>query len=197
MRGLGRWVVYSRPRAWLGMMVEIPGLLRGVDLPRGAICLDIATGLGWASAGIERRDPTARIVSLDFDRTILPRTREYRKAHGEASPAVCQADAKRLPFHSGAFDLVVCLYGLHHVCGYAEALREIARVLKSSGFFAMIDPVRKSGTPPGGHHGTEVLTREELDRMLRETGFEVLKSRLSLGRVQTVTRKAGSAVIAS
>jgi ubiquinone/menaquinone biosynthesis C-methylase UbiE len=200
MRGIGRWIVYGRPRAWLGMTLEIPNLLRGIDLPRGAFCLDIATGLGWASAGIARRDPSARVVSLDYDATILPYTREYLNAHGAAAnAALCRADAKHLPFRDGAFDLVVCLYGLHHVCGYREALREIARVLRPAGTFAMIDPVRKSGKPRAGHHGhhgLEVPTREELDRMLREAGFANVMSQLSLGRTKAIARKVGSATLA-
>src|SRR5690348_2133195 len=165
MRGLGRWFVYSRPRAWLGMAVEVPRLLRDVELARGARCLDIATGLGWASAGLLRRDPSARVVALDYDESILPRTREYLAAHGAArGTALCRADGKRLPFRAGSFDLVLCLYGLHHFRGYLDALREIARVLKPDGTFALIDPVRGAGKPPGGHHGTEVPTIAELDR---------------------------------
>ena len=191
MRGIGRWLVYSRPRAWLGMAVEVPRLLRGVSIPRGARCLDIATGIGWASAGLARRDPSTRIVALDYDGAILPRTREYLAARGAAaSTALCRADAKLLPFRDGSFDLVLCLYGLHHFRGYLEALREIARVLKSSGTFALIDPIRRPGKPPGGHHGTEVPTSEELDRMLGEAGFEILRSRISLRRVKAVTHKA-------
>jgi ubiquinone/menaquinone biosynthesis C-methylase UbiE len=191
MRGLGRWFVYSRPRAWLGMAVEVPRLLRGVEIPRGARCLDIATGLGWASVGLVRRDPSARIVALDYDQSILPRAREYLTAHGAArNAALCRADGKRLPFRSGSFDLVLCLYGLHHFRGYLEALREIARVLKPSGTFALIDPIRSAGKPPGGHHGTEVPTIGELDRMLTEAGFEVAPSRISMGTAKMVTHKS-------
>lgn len=198
MRGIGRWLVFSRLRAWLGRTLEIPALLRGVDLASGAVCLDIAAGLGWASAEIARRHPSARIVSLDYDRTILPRTREYLSAHGAvANPALFQADAKRLPFRTGAFDLVVCLYGLHHVCGYLEALREIARVLKSEGTFVLIDPIRKEGKPPIGHHGTEVPTREELNRMLRLAGLETVASRVLLGRARAISRKARKATLAA
>ena len=191
MHGAGRFIVYSRPRAWLGMNVEIPRLLRGVDLPRGAVCLDIAAGLGWASAGLARRDPSARIVSLDYDETVLPRMRAFLDAHGAAAAAQCRADGKRLPFRDGAFDLVVCLYGLHHLRGYFEALREIARTLKPSGVFAMIDPVRKLGQPQG-HHGTEVPTRAELERMLAAAGFETVSARVSLGTIRAVARKGAA-----
>ena len=121
MRGLGRWFVFSRPRAWLGMKVEVPRLLRETRIPRGATCLDIATGLGWASAGLARREPSAKIVALDYDGTILPRTRDYLSSHTEAgNTTVCRADAKRLPFRDATFDLVLCLYGSITVEGISK-----------------------------------------------------------------------------
>ena len=190
MRGLARRLVYSRPRAWLGMTVELPSLLRGVRIQRGANCLDIATGLGWATAGLIRLEPSVRIVALDYDGTILPRTREYLREHGAAeSSGLCRADGKHLPFRDASFDLVLCLYGLHHFRDYIEALREIARVLKSTGTFALIDPARRPGKPPRGHRGMEVLTPDELDRMLLDAGFEIVLSRVSIGRVKAVTHK--------
>jgi ubiquinone/menaquinone biosynthesis C-methylase UbiE len=190
MRGLGRWFVYSRPRAWLGMAVEIPRLLRGIDVPHGAKCLDIATGLGWAAAGVARRDDSAWIVALDYDEKILPRAREYLGSRGAgARITLCRGDAKFLPFRDESFDLVLCLYGLHHFRGYLDALREIARVLKSGGIFALIDPVRNSNKPPGGHHGTEVLTRDELQRMLDTAGFSIARCRVSLGSIKAVMNK--------
>jgi len=191
MRGLGRRLVYSRPRAWWGMAVELPNLLRGVSIPHRANCLDIATGLGWATAGLARLDPSVRTVALDYDGTILPRTREYLREHAAAqSWRLCRADGKHLPFRDASFDLVLCLYGLHHFRGYFEALREIARVLKSTGTFALIDPARRPGKPPGGHHGMEVPTHDELERMLVDAGFEVVRSQVSMGRVKAVTRKS-------
>ncbi len=190
MRGLARRLVYSRPRAWLGLAVELPSLLRGVRIPRGAKCLDIAAGLGWATAGLVRLDPSVRIVALDYDGTILPRTRVYVREHGAAeNSGLCRADGKRLPFRDASFDLVLCLYGLHHFRGYSEALREIARVLKATGTFALIDPARRPGKPPRGHRGMEVLTPDELDRMLLDAGFEIVLSRVSMGRVKAVTHK--------
>jgi SAM-dependent methyltransferase len=189
MRGLGRLLVYSRLRAWLGVTFEVPSLLRGVRFPPGAKCLDIATGVGWATVGLLRHDPTARVVALEYDGTILSRTREYLRSHGAANAALCRADAKHLPFSEESFDLVLCLYGLHHFRGYLEGLCEIARVLRPTGTFVLIDPVRNPNKPPGGHHGTDVPTREELDRMLGEAGFEIVSSRVSLGRMKAVAQR--------
>lgn len=189
MHGLGRWLVYSRPRAWIGQRLELPQLLKGVELPAHARCLDLATGLGWATAGIARVAPSATIMSVDYDFEVLPRAREYLNSQGSASNAtLCRADGKRLPFRNRSFDLVVCLYGLHHFRGYLEALKEIARVLKPSGAFALIDPVRSKDKPPEGHGGMEVLTRSQLMRLLDQAGFEVISSRVSFGAARVVTR---------
>jgi ubiquinone/menaquinone biosynthesis C-methylase UbiE len=154
--------------------------------------LDIATGLGWASAGLVRRDASVQIVALDYDGTILPRTREYLRSHGAAANIrLCRADAKYLPFREGRFDLVLCLYGLHHFRGCLAAMREISRVLKPGGTFALIDPVRKPGSPSGSsHHGLDVTTPEELHRMLGEAGFDILRSHVSLGTLKAVARRS-------
>ena len=88
MRGIGRWFVYSRPRAWLGMAMEVPSLLRGICIPRRAICLDLAAGIGWVSVGLARRDSSARIVALDYDGAILPRTRDHLDSHAAAHAAL-------------------------------------------------------------------------------------------------------------
>jgi ubiquinone/menaquinone biosynthesis C-methylase UbiE len=137
-----------------------------------------------------RRDRSAQVVALDYDGTILPRTRDYLSSHGSAGQVtICRADGKRLPFREGSFDLVLCLYGLHHFRGYFEALLEIARVLKTSGTFALIDPIRRANKPPGGHHGTDVPTSDELNRMLTEAGFEVAKSLATSWRAKAVMYK--------
>jgi ubiquinone/menaquinone biosynthesis C-methylase UbiE len=189
MHGLGRWLVYSRPRAWIGQRLELPRLLKGVELPPHAQCLDLATGLGWATAGIARTTPSATIVSVDYDFEVLPRAREYLNSQGSASNAtLCRADGKRLPFRDRSFDLVVCLYGLHHFRGYLDGLKDIARVLKPSGAFALIDPVRSKDQPLGGHRGLEVLTRTQLTRLLEQAGLEVISSRVSYGAARMVAR---------
>jgi hypothetical protein len=69
----------------------------------------------------------------------------------------------------------VLVWAPSHFRGYLEALREIARVLRPTGTFVLIDPVWNPSKPPGGHHGTDVPTREELDRMLGEADFEIVK----------------------
>src|SRR5258708_38370271 len=114
MDGLGRWLVYSRPRAWVGQRFELPNLLKGVELPLYARCLDLATGLGWPTAGIADTAPSATILSVDYDFEVLPRAREYLNSQRLRQPTLWRADAERLQLRDVSFDLVVCFYGRHH-----------------------------------------------------------------------------------
>jgi len=52
-----------------------------------------------------------------------------------AAPPLARADVTRLPFASGGFDLVTSFDVLQCVPGDRQAVREIARVLKTGGYF--------------------------------------------------------------
>lgn len=54
--------------------------------------------------------------------------------------ALAQADAAALPFKSAAFDAVICSEVIEHVEAPANAVMEIARVLKPSGILLLTVP---------------------------------------------------------
>lgn len=57
-------------------------------------------------------------------------------------PVDVLGDVCRLPFPSGAFDLIVCYHVLEHVPDDASAMRELARVLRPGGFALVQVPYR-------------------------------------------------------
>ena len=142
LKGLERMLVHNQLRAAVGLRAELPFLLRGAQLPLHPRCLEIGAGLGWGTLGLAQRINPERVVSLDYDQAILPKARTIHRQRGAASRVeYCCADGKALPFSDGTFDLVLALYVLHHLAGYPEALREIARVTRPGGRFLFIDPV--------------------------------------------------------
>jgi SAM-dependent methyltransferase len=52
---------------------------------------------------------------------------------------LCQGDVHRLPFPSGAFDLVTCRRAAHHFADLGLALREVRRALRPGGRLVIDD----------------------------------------------------------
>src|SRR2546430_984747 len=107
------------------------------SLVEGARVLDVACGTGdlsltLASAG------AAKVVGLDFCRPMLEIARRKADAGSRVIPFV-EADALRLPFADGSFDVVTIAFGLRNLAGVEEGLRELLRVLKAGGRAAVLE----------------------------------------------------------
>lgn len=118
---------------WLGgrraLLRHLPRLLppgrdRVLDVGTGSADLPRAIR-AWAR---ERRRPL-RITAVDLHPRTLAAARRESRGH---DIVLARADALRLPFPTGAFDLALLSMTLHHMEGedQVEILREIARVAR-------------------------------------------------------------------
>jgi SAM-dependent methyltransferase len=95
--------------------------------------LDVGCGTGQSQRIY--RDRSARYAGIDLSLGAL------RRARGRAVTAWwLQADALRLPFRAGAFDVVAFSSVLHHVSDRPAALAEALRVLRPGGWAFAFDP---------------------------------------------------------
>ena len=99
-----------------------------------AVVLDLCCGTGDLALALAR-GAKARIIGADFSHTMLVRARE--KSAGGVT--FFEADALRLPFADGSFDLVTTAFGFRNLANYEEGLREIWRVLKPGGTLAILE----------------------------------------------------------
>jgi demethylmenaquinone methyltransferase/2-methoxy-6-polyprenyl-1,4-benzoquinol methylase len=110
-----------------------------------AIVLDLCCGTGDLAFSLARAG-SARVVGADFAHTMLVRAKEKSAALaageiGSMSPPIpfFEADAMRLPFADGSFDLVTTAFGFRNLSNYEAGLREIQRVLKPGGTIAILE----------------------------------------------------------
>jgi SAM-dependent methyltransferase len=96
--------------------------------------------------------------------------------------ALARADAARLPFPDGAFDLTFCRFAVHHFADPAEQLAEMVRVSRSEGRVAVIDLVSADEELADAYNDVErrrdpshtrALTTDELPRAVARAGVTV------------------------
>ena len=95
--------------------------------------LEVAAGTGVVTRAVARALPSSTsIVASDLNQAML----DEAAAVGTARPVEWrQADAMRLPFADGAFDAVVCQFGVMFFPDKPRAFAEARRVLRPGGVF--------------------------------------------------------------
>jgi demethylmenaquinone methyltransferase/2-methoxy-6-polyprenyl-1,4-benzoquinol methylase len=99
--------------------------------------LDLCCGTGDMAFALRKQGSDVRITGADFSHAML--TRAYAKTCAESPIAWVEADALRLPFDNGSFDLVTSAFGFRNLADYDAGLREIFRVLRSGGECGILD----------------------------------------------------------
>jgi len=124
-------------------------------------------------------------VGVDLGFEEVRRTREGFEVHPDPSGepqrfSLAVADALHLPFADESFDVIVCSEVLEHIPDYAQALREITRILKPGGKLAISVPrywpewicwklSEHYHNTPGGH--VRIFRPQPLRRDVERNGF--------------------------
>lgn len=99
---------------------------RAVNPLPGKRILDVAAGTGTSSQAL--LVPGGEVVAADFSKGMIE---QGKKQHPDITFVF--ADAMKLPFKNGEFDVVTISFGLRNVEKYQVALAEFYRVLKPGG----------------------------------------------------------------
>lgn len=114
--------------AWARDAISWAGISQGDQV------LDVACGPGVATRPAARMaGPAGRVVGVDSDPGMIAVARAASADDESVRLEWRCASAQGLPFEDKSFDVVLCLQGLQFFPDRICALREMARVLKSSG----------------------------------------------------------------
>lgn len=118
------------------LLKQIKGL--GLSSPK---ILDIGCGTGQFPEVLFHELPNAQVWALDLVRGMLEGGTDRWNTYQQRIVPV-QGDSEKLPFADGTFDILTCANSFHHYPNQADAIREMARVLKPGGVLMLIDGYR-------------------------------------------------------
>lgn len=107
-------------------------------LQSGMSLLDVGCGPGTITVDLARRVAPALVVGVDSAEEVVDAARKEADAVG-ADVRFGVANAGRLPFPDGNFDIVHAHQLLQHLADPVAALREMRRVCRSGGLVAVRD----------------------------------------------------------
>jgi SAM-dependent methyltransferase len=117
-----------------------PELVAACAIRPGARVLDVAAGTG--NVAIAAAEAGADVVACDLTPELLAVGRRSAAERGLELEWV-EADAERLPFGDGAFDVVTSAVGVMFAADHTAAARELLRVCRPGGRIGLIN------WPPG------------------------------------------------
>ena len=149
--------------------------LSHVELPRGGRILDVGCGGGELLRRMAKRAPDATLAGVDVSpASVEALRRRNRRAIEAGRMEVKEGSVEALPWPDESFDLVTACETIYFWGHLAQAFREVARVLKPAGTFAVFI---EAADPEGARIWTDVVpgmrvrTVEELSELLVAAGF--------------------------
>jgi demethylmenaquinone methyltransferase/2-methoxy-6-polyprenyl-1,4-benzoquinol methylase len=115
--------------------------IRALRLTGTERVVDVCTGTADLAIAARTATPgAARVVGVDFAGAMLQVGREkLRRARLSPAIALVRGDATRLPIADGSADALTVAFGIRNVEGTVAACREIHRVLRPGGRFAVLE----------------------------------------------------------
>jgi SAM-dependent methyltransferase len=154
--------------------------LRDLRPVRGRV-LDVGCGGGNIARAIKHYRPDLEIWGVDLSHEAL----RYALTSPNGTYFV-EASGENLPFHDGFFDAVTMFDVLEHIPNPEKSLRDVRRVLRSSGVFHLFLPLEKQPCTIYGllhrwgwkakleHCGhIQYFTDQDARALLERCGFEV------------------------
>jgi demethylmenaquinone methyltransferase/2-methoxy-6-polyprenyl-1,4-benzoquinol methylase len=128
--------------------------VRDVAPAGDAPILDLCTGTGDLALAYARSAGGAPIVGADFCHPMLRIGLEKQRRAGlHGRITFVEADAERLPFPDGRFQIVCVAFGLRNVSRTEQGLAEMARVCRPGGKVAVLEFSTPQHQPWKGLYG--------------------------------------------
>lgn len=166
-------------------LIEPDAFFKAINLEPGMTVLDLACGAGKYTLAMaqELAGAESRIIAVDLWEEGIASLRQSAGAIPSVSIETHVADIRqKLPIPDASVDMCLMATVLHdivHEGNHLPVLKEIARVLKPKGVFAIAEFKKQDG-PPGPPKAIR-LRLEEVSALLLQVGFIRFSGVVELG----------------
>lgn len=131
------WDADKRSNLYFKEILRYKKILGLMPTDRGEV-LDLGTGDGYFSCLLAKMN--YRVIALDISKNRLNR---FEKQAHQLGISQILGDADHLPFAAESLDCVLASELIEHLPDYQDVIREIHRILKSSGTFILSVPYKE------------------------------------------------------
>jgi arsenite methyltransferase len=149
------------------------GAITRLDLGPEDSVLEIGFGGGGALAGVLRRT-RGPVAGIEISDSMLAHAkRRFRRELAKGSLELHRGDVAEIPYEDASFDRVLSVNTIYFWPGAATGLAEIRRVLRPGGRLLLATATNEEMEKRAWtRHGFRIFEDSELEKLLRDAGFE-------------------------
>lgn len=134
--------------------------------------LDIGCGGGATLQRLLKRSKDAKVYGIDISEESVAKAKKINADVLDKQVFVTQGSAEKLPYDDGMFDVITAVETVYFWPNLPHCLKEVRRVLKPGGRFAiMIEVLDSDSVWTNVVEGMTAYSPDELQKMLNEAGF--------------------------
>jgi SAM-dependent methyltransferase len=170
------------------------------DLHEGETVLDLGSGAGADVLISARRvGPTGRAIGVDMTDEMLALARQSAAEAGAHNAEFVKGTIEQLPLEDASVDVVISNCVINLSADKSQVLREVARVLRPGGRFAVSDVIADPDMDQATKNDMQqwtgciagALTRQEFEQALTDAGL----AGIEINETHRVHEHASSAIV--
>lgn len=143
-----------------------------IEIHDGWTMLDIGCGGGATLKRLLKRSKDAQVYGIDISEESVAKAKKVNAKVLDKQVFVIQGSSEKLPYEDNKFDLVTAVETVYFWPNLPDCLREVKRVLKPGGHFAiMVEVLDSDSVWTSVVEGMTAYSPEELKQMLDDAGF--------------------------
>ncbi|MGG0187765.1 class I SAM-dependent methyltransferase [Bacillus rhizoplanae] len=141
--------------------------LSKIKISESAIMLDIGCGGGKTVHTLSKMSPYGKVYGIDYSEKAVENSIKMNKEDVNLGKVLIKkASVSSIPFSNHFFDMITAFQTHYFWPNLENDVKEIFRVLKPNGYFIIVAELYKIN-----YHMTQFKTKEDIEKLLKETGY--------------------------